>query len=83
MNQLALVFPGQGSQEIGMLADLAVAYPLVQQTFAEASGVLGYDLWALAQHGPEAELNKTAITQPAVLTASVATYRVWRAQTAP
>ena len=81
MNQLALIFPGQGSQEIGMLADLAAAHPVVQQTFAEASSVLGYDLWALAQTGPESELNKTAITQPAVLTASVATYRVWRSQT--
>ncbi len=81
MTHLALVFPGQGSQEIGMLADLAAVHPVIQQTFAEASGVLGYDLWALAQSGPESELNKTAVTQPAVLTASVATYRVWRSQT--
>ena len=63
-----------------MLADLAAAHPAVQQTFAEASSVLGYDLWKLAQQGPEADLNKTAVTQPAVLTASVATYRVWRTQ---
>jgi [acyl-carrier-protein] S-malonyltransferase len=82
VSDLALVFPGQGAQEVGMLADLAAEYPVVQETFAEASAVLGFDLWALAQQGPESELAKTAITQPIVLTASVATYRVWRARTA-
>jgi [acyl-carrier-protein] S-malonyltransferase len=73
----AFVFPGQGSQSVGMLAQLA-AEPLVQETFAEASGVLGYDLWKLCQGGPEEELGKTERTQPAMLAAGVATWRVWR-----
>lgn len=74
----AFVFPGQGSQSVGMLAPLAAAEPLVQQTFAEASEVLGYDLWKLCQVGPEEELGKTERTQPAMLAAGVATWRVWR-----
>lgn len=74
---LAFVFPGQGSQSVGMLAALAAAEPLVQETFAEASAVLGYDLWALCQQGPEAELGSTERTQPAMLAAGVATWRVW------
>jgi [acyl-carrier-protein] S-malonyltransferase len=74
----AFVFPGQGSQSVGMLAPLAAAEPLVQQTFAEASEVLGYDLWKLCQGGPEEELGKTERTQPAMLAAGVATWRVWR-----
>ena len=74
---LAFVFPGQGSQSVGMLAALAAAEPVVQQTFAEASEVLGYDLWALCQHGPESELASTEKTQPAMLAAGVATWRVW------
>jgi [acyl-carrier-protein] S-malonyltransferase len=73
----AFVFPGQGSQSVGMLAQLA-AEPLVQETFAEASEVLGYDLWKLCQGGPEDELGKTERTQPAMLAAGVATWRVWR-----
>jgi [acyl-carrier-protein] S-malonyltransferase len=73
----AFVFPGQGSQSVGMLAQLA-AEPLVQETFAEASAVLGYDLWKLCQGGPEDELGKTERTQPAMLAAGVATWRVWR-----
>jgi [acyl-carrier-protein] S-malonyltransferase len=73
----AFVFPGQGSQSVGMLAQLA-AEPLVQETFAEASGVLGYDLWKLCQGGPEEDLGKTERTQPAMLAAGVATWRVWR-----
>jgi [acyl-carrier-protein] S-malonyltransferase len=73
----AFVFPGQGSQSVGMLAQLA-AEPLVQETFAEASDVLGYDLWKLCQGGPEEELGKTERTQPAMLAAGVATWRVWR-----
>lgn len=77
-NTLAFIFPGQGSQAVGMLADLAGAYPTVGQTFAEASAVLGYDLWALTQDGPAEELNRTDRTQPAMLTAGVATWRVWR-----
>ena len=71
------IFPGQGSQSIGMLASLAEAYPVVQQTFTSASDVLGYDLWQLVQNGPEEKLNETQITQPALLTASVATWKVW------
>lgn len=74
----AFVFPGQGSQTVGMLAQLAAAEPLVQETFAAASEVLGYDLWQLCQGGPEEELGKTERTQPAMLAAGVATWRVWR-----
>ncbi|MBS0877651.1 MULTISPECIES: ACP S-malonyltransferase [unclassified Tatumella] len=77
MTQFAIVFPGQGSQTVGMLADLAEHFPLVQETFAEASAALGYDLWQLVQQGPAEELNKTWQTQPALLAASVAIYRVW------
>lgn len=75
---LAFVFPGQGSQSVGMLAELAVAYPEVRQTFGRASEVLGYDLWDLTQSGPETELNQTHKTQPAMLAAGVAVWRVWR-----
>lgn len=75
---LAFVFPGQGSQSIGMLASLAAAEPQVQETFAEASEVLGYDLWALCQQGPVELLSSTERTQPAMLAAGVATWRVWR-----
>ena len=78
--KLAIVFPGQGSQSVGMLADLYQQYPLVQQTFAEASNALGYDLWALIAQGPEADLNETHRTQPALLTASVAVWRLWQQQ---
>jgi [acyl-carrier-protein] S-malonyltransferase len=74
---LAFVFPGQGSQSVGMLAGLAAAEPVVRQTFVEASAVLGYDLWRLCQEGPEAELGSTERTQPAMLTAGVATWRAW------
>lgn len=74
----SFVFPGQGSQKVGMLAQLAAAEPLVQETFAEASDLLGYDLWKLCQGGPEEELGKTERTQPAMLAAGVATWRVWR-----
>jgi len=75
---LAFVFPGQGSQSVGMLAELAAAHPLVRDTFAEASSALGYDLWQLTQNGPADELNQTHITQPAMLTAGVAAWRVWQ-----
>ncbi|KID01057.2 [acyl-carrier-protein] S-malonyltransferase [Hafnia alvei] len=78
MSKFAMVFPGQGSQTVGMLADLAAQFPIVEQTFAEASDALGYDLWKLVQEGPAEELNKTWQTQPALLAASVAIYRVWQ-----
>lgn len=80
---LAFVFPGQGSQSVGMLAALAAAEPVVEQTFAEASAVLGYDLWALCQGGPESDLASTERTQPAMLAAGVATWRAWRAHGGP
>ncbi|MEX0446810.1 ACP S-malonyltransferase [Xenorhabdus sp. SGI246] len=80
MSDFAMVFPGQGSQSLGMLADLATEFPLVEQTFAEASEVLGYDLWELVQQGPAEELNKTWKTQPALLAASVAIWRIWQEQ---
>ncbi len=74
---VAFVFPGQGSQSIGMLAELADTQSTVQSTFAEASDTLGYDLWQLVQDGPETELNRTTKTQPALLASSVAIWRVW------
>lgn len=74
-NKLAIVFPGQGSQSVGMLAEVAAHFPEVQQTFDLASGVLGYDLWQLTQQGPAARLDETAHTQPALLAAS---YAIWR-----
>lgn len=80
MTKIAIVFPGQGSQTLGMLADLAAAHPVVEETFAEASSALGYDLWQLVQQGPTEELNKTWQTQPALLAASVAIWRVWQQQ---
>lgn len=76
-NKYAFVFPGQGSQTVGMLAELAEYYPIVKDTFLEASAVLGYSLWQLAQTGPEAQLNQTVYTQPALLAAGVAIWRVW------
>lgn len=79
-SKLAFIFPGQGSQKIGMLSDLATIYPLVSETFAEASSVLGYDLWQLAQAGTQDEINMTERTQPLLLSASVATWRVWQQQ---
>ena len=78
--QSAFIFPGQGSQSIGMLADLAAEFPIVKQTFAEASEALGYDLWQLVQNGPEADLNQTDKTQPAMLAAGIAVWRVWQNQ---
>ncbi|HEX6614470.1 MAG TPA: ACP S-malonyltransferase [Rhodanobacteraceae bacterium] len=77
---LAFVFPGQGSQSVGMLTELAAAHPQVRATFDEASQGAGRDLWSLAQGGPEEELNRTENTQPALLAASVAVWRVWLAQ---
>ena len=78
--RIAGVFPGQGSQSLGMLAELASQFPQVQATFAEASAALGRDLWALAQTGPEAALNSTENTQSLMLAAGVAVWRVWLAQ---
>lgn len=80
--KFGFVFPGQGSQSVGMLADLAQAYPLVTETYAEAAAVLGYDLWKLVQEGPEQTLNQTAHTQPALLAADVAVWRVWQSRSA-
>ena len=74
---LAFVFPGQGSQSLGMLSALAGSSPLVESVFAEASEVLGYDLWKRCQEGPEEALNQTECTQPAMLAAGIATYRLW------
>ncbi len=72
----AFVFPGQGSQSVGMLSDLADAYPRVRETFDQASDALGRDLWDLVSNGPEEELNRTDLTQPAMLAAGVAVWRV-------
>lgn len=73
----AFIFPGQGSQSVGMLATAAESWPIIEKTFSEASDLLGYDLWHLCQHGPAEELNQTTVTQPALLTASVALWRQW------
>ncbi len=80
MNNLAFIFPGQGSQKVGMLAEIAKEHSVVEETFAEASSILGYDLWALVQNGPQEELNLTERTQPMLLTASVALWRAWQQQ---
>jgi [acyl-carrier-protein] S-malonyltransferase len=77
-SSLAILFPGQGSQSRGMLGALAASEPLVGSTFAEASQALGYDLWKLVSDGPEEQLNATEFTQPAMLAAGIATWRIWR-----
>ena len=77
MTNLAFVFPGQGSQKIGMLADLAEHNPIIQKTFTEASDVLGYDMWHLIQQGAQEDINLTQRTQPILLTCSVAIWRLW------
>jgi len=81
----AFVFPGQGSQSVGMLAELAVTSPVVQEVFAEASAVLGYDLWDVVQNDADGKLNQTDVTQPAMLAAGIAVYRslLSKAETAP
>ncbi|MCK9397889.1 MAG: ACP S-malonyltransferase [Methylobacter sp.] len=74
---LAFVFPGQGSQSVGMLTELAASYPEVKHTFERASDALGKDLWSIVSKGPEEELNQTHNTQPAMLAAGVAIWEVW------
>ena len=74
-----MVFPGQGSQSQGMQADLAAGFDAVAATYAEASDILGYDLWQLVQEGPAERLGETVVTQPAMLTAGCAAWRVWQA----
>jgi len=81
MSQLfAFVFPGQGSQSLGMLKEHGAAQPLLLDTFNEASEALGYDLWSLCQNGPADRLDETDKTQPAILTASIALWRLWQAE---
>ncbi|WP_213573840.1 ACP S-malonyltransferase [Stutzerimonas kunmingensis] len=77
---LAFVFPGQGSQSLGMLAELGAQQSVVVDTLAEASSALGYDLWALTQTGPEEQLNQTDKTQPTILAASIAIWRLWQTE---
>lgn len=79
-HKIAFVFPGQGSQSVGMLGELAGRYPAVAQTFEEASEALGFDLWKLVAEGPESDLNQTQNTQPALLAAGVSVWRVWEQQ---
>lgn len=79
-NTLAFIFPGQGSQKVGMLADLAAENAIVEQTFEEASQALGYDMWDLVQNGEQEQLNLTEKTQPILLTSSVALWRVWESK---
>lgn len=77
---LAMVFPGQGSQSVGMQSALADEYPQIRDTYAEASELLGYDLWSVVAEGPAERLDQTVVTQPALLAAGVATWRAWRAE---
>ena len=77
MTQFAVTFPGQGSQQVGMLAELHEQYDIVKDTFAEAGEALGYDLWALVANGPADDLNQTDKTQPALLTSGVAIWRLY------
>ena len=83
MKKIAFLFPGQGSQSVGMLAELAGAYPTVTQTFDEASESLSFDLWRLVQEGPAEQLNQTHNTQPAMLAAGVAVWRIWQLECGP
>ena len=79
-SKLAFIFPGQGSQSVGMLADLGTRFPLVRDTFREASEALQVDLWSIVQSGPESDLNRTERTQPAMLAAGVTVWRCWQSR---
>src|SRR3990167_8575583 len=79
-DKFAFLFPGQGSQSIGMLSEYAQTFPLMMDTFKEASDILGYDVWKLTQQDPSHQLNQTAYTQPALLTADIALWRCWLEQ---
>src|SRR5579871_4520469 len=74
---IAMLFPGQGSQAVGMMASLASGYPVVGACFSQASQILGFDLWRLVADGPAEQLNVTEFTQPAMLVAGIATWRAW------
>src|SRR5690606_7912902 len=78
MHKFAFVFPGQGSQKTGMLAELAAAHPVVAATFAEASEALGQDLWRIISENPDGLLDRTEFTQPALLASSAAIWRLWQ-----
>lgn len=80
MSEKAFVFPGQGSQKVGMLKDVADQFPEIPETFKEASDVVGYDMWQLIQEGEQEALNMTEVTQPVLLTSSVAYWRLWQSQ---
>jgi [acyl-carrier-protein] S-malonyltransferase len=81
--RFAVVFPGQGSQSVGMLAEFYAGVPVIKSTFAEASDVLGYDLWDIVTHNPNDKLNQTEYTQPAMLTAGMAVWRCWQSRGLP
>lgn len=83
MSELALLFPGQGSQTVGMLSDLAAAYPQVEEAFQQAGDVLAVDLWTMVREGPVEDLNRTELTQPVMLAGGVAVWRVWQALDGP
>lgn len=83
VSTLAFVFPGQGSQSVGMVAELAELHPQVREAFTEASDGAGVDLWALSRGGPEEMLNRTEYTQPALLAASIGVWRAWNAVGGP
>lgn len=83
MDKFAFVFPGQGSQKLGMLSELATANPVIKSTFQEASAAIDTDLWDISQLDPDNILDRTDITQPVLLTASVAMWRLWQEKNGP